>query len=159
MNGRTARNIIGLGAVAGMRGMSAPAFVAHVISRRDASPLPGTRLGLLGRPAVAALLKLFAAGELVGDKLPFIPSRLDPGPLAGRMASGAVTGATIARLGHRSAGAGALLGAASAVAGAFAAFHARRALGEKTGLPDPLVALGEDALVLAVGSRLVGDLE
>lgn len=157
MNRRTARNIIGLGAIAGMRSMSAPAFVANALGRRDA-PAGASGPGLLGRPAVGAVLKLFAAGELVGDKLPFVPSRLDPGPLAGRMASGAVVGATIARLGNSSAGAGALLGAASAVAGAFTAFHARRALGEKTGLPDPLVALGEDALVLAAGNWLAGDL-
>lgn len=158
MNTRTARNILGLGAIAGMRSMSAPAFVAHAIARHDA-PLPDSGLGLLGQPAVVALLKLFAAGELVGDKLPFIPGRIEPGPLAGRMASGAVVGATVARLGNSSAGAGALLGAASAVAGAFAAFHARRALGEKTGLPDPFVALGEDALVLAAGSWLAEKLQ
>ncbi|MFW5942521.1 MAG: DUF4126 family protein, partial [Chloroflexota bacterium] len=131
MNRRTARNIIGLGAIAGMRSMSAPALVAQALGRREA-PAAESGLGLLGQPAVAALLKLFAAGELVGDKLPFTPSRLDPGPLAGRMAAGAVAGATVARLGNGSAGAGALLGAVSAVAGAFAAFHARRALGEKT---------------------------
>ncbi|HSM55730.1 MAG TPA: DUF4126 family protein [Candidatus Sulfomarinibacteraceae bacterium] len=158
MNRKTAMNIIGLGIVAGMRTMSAPAFVARAISKQDLQPLQGSPLRWLGTPTAAALLKPMAAGELVGDKLPFVPNRTNPGSLAGRMASGALVGATIARLRNGSAGAGALLGAASAAAGAIAAFHTRRALGEKTGLPDALLALGEDALVLALGNSLTAEL-
>ncbi|OMH34390.1 hypothetical protein [Tersicoccus sp. Bi-70] len=65
---------------------------------------------LAGRPAVASgnasggrsigrvAATLAVAGEMVVDKLPATPSRLDPGPFVGRLVSGA-TGATI--LAHR----------------------------------------------------------
>lgn len=69
------------------------------------------RVRLAGAAVVAA--------ELVGDKLPSTPSRLESGPLLGRAGAGAVSGAFVAARGGHPARAlvGAVLGVTGAVAG------------------------------------------
>ena len=122
-----------LGAACGMRTFTGPAVLAW----RDAW-LPGR-----------ARLVAFAAagGEAVGDKLPIVPPRTSPGPLAGRVISGALCG-------RRLAGTpGLAAGALAAAAATFGLPRLRAAAVERSGLPDPVVALGEDAL--AVGSALL----
>lgn len=100
-----------------------------------------------------ATLIASGASEMIADKLPVTPSRLDPGPLAARALLGGVAGAAIASTRH---GAGAYLvgiatGALGAVAGSYAGYHARNGIEEQTGLPDLVVGLGEDALAFALG--------
>src|SRR4051812_16793135 len=56
---------------------------------------------------VAAALALL---ELIGDKLPGIPNRTDLGPVVGRVAAGALIGATVARAAGRDRLTGALVG-------------------------------------------------
>jgi len=92
-------------------------------------------------------------GELVGDKLPATPSRTSPPPLLGRAVSGAVVGAAIFVSEGRRATTGAALGSTAAIVAAFAGERLRALAVEKTGLPDPVVALAEDATVLLVGLR------
>ena len=118
-----------VGAASGMRTMSGPAALA-------------LRGRLPGGPAVAAL----AAGELVADKLPFVPPRTDPPALAARAASGAVSGSRLA------GGPGAALGALAAAGSSFATMRARSALVELTGLPDPVVAVAEDGVALGAAA-------
>ena len=57
----------------------------------------------------------------------------------------------------RRVAAGAVLGSTAAVAAAFAGERLRVLAGEKTGLPDPVVALAGDAIVLLGGLRLMND--
>jgi uncharacterized membrane protein len=85
-------------------------------------------------------LVMAAAGELVTDKLPITPSRLEPPALAGRAVSGAITGGVI---GGR---AGLPLGAAAAIAGSYAGARVR---GNRPGF---MTAVLEDAV--AVGLAL-----
>jgi uncharacterized membrane protein len=127
-----------IGAATGLRTMMAPAALSrarHV------------------HPAARALLLAAAAGELVADKLPGIPNRIEPGPLLGRITTGAIAGGVLARRNRRSAAAGALLGGAAAAAGAVAGYHARRALTQEAGLPDLPVALAEDMLAITAARR------
>jgi uncharacterized membrane protein len=81
---------------------------------------------------------------------------MEPGPLVGRVISGALAGAVLGSA-RGVAGARLLLpavaGAIGAYAGSWAGYTARRAAVERTGLPDPVVAAGED--LLAVGLALV----
>ncbi len=142
---------IGIGAVAGMRSASAPAFTSHYFANNsslflDASPLKG-----LGRTATANVLKFMAAGELIADKLPMVPSRTDPGPLGARAVSGGVCGAAVFLAEGKQAEVGAALGAASAVASSFLFMNLRRMIGKAAKLPDPVVALAEDGLALGLG--------
>lgn len=141
-----------LGVVSGMRSMTGLALVAHDLSR-DRRPKLG-RLNFMRSNVTATVLKVAAVGELVGDKLPNTPARTQAGPLVGRALSGALCGAALGRSQRESAVAGALVGAVGAVAGTFAFYALRRTLTE-AGLPDLVVALGEDALAFGGGRAVL----
>ena len=100
-------------------------------------------------------LLLLALGEFVGDKLPFTPSRLELGPLFGRMLFGGLAGAAIASEARRSPALGAVLGVGGAVLGAQAGYHARAALDEVTGIPDPVWGAAEDVAAVTLGMSVV----
>lgn len=139
----------GLGWAAGMRSMTAPAALAHVLAGRFVRPgRQPARLLASGR--VAGLLKLAAAGEYVGDKMPFAPDRTAPLPLGGRIGAGALVGAAVAVARRESPWGPAAVGAAAAVASSYAMMSARKALPEALGVPDLPVALAEDALALVL---------
>lgn len=106
-------------------------------------------LAPLSNRNVARLVALSAVGELVADKTSLVPSRTTPGPFAGRLAFGALAGCVIATAERRPALAGAAIGAVAAGLSTALATHLRQSL-VGMGLPDPLVALGEDLVVLAV---------
>ena len=143
---------LGLGAISGLRSLSGPAFVSRTASRGDLD-LDRTVFAFLGSPRISKALVLMELGELVGDKLPATPSRTSPPPLLGRAASGALVGAAVFVSEGRHATIGAALGSTAAIAGGFAGERLRALTVEKTGLPDLVVALGEDAIVLLVGLR------
>ncbi len=145
----------GLGALAGLRTFTPPAVLSHA-ARRNRISLRRSPVAFLGSKAATNSLTGLAVGELVGDKLPFMPSRLAAEGLVARMASGALCGtAVVASSGprkRRSLAAGAAVGAASAVAGAFAGYHLRRWLGRRLNVPDPAIAVVED--MVAIGGSL-----
>jgi uncharacterized membrane protein len=143
---------LGLGAISGLRSLSGPAFVSRAASRGDLD-LDRTVFAFLGSSRVSKTLVLMELGELVGDKLPVTPSRTSPLPLLGRAASGALVGAAIFVSESRRATIGAALGSTAAIAAGFAGERLRALKVEKTGLPDLVVALAEDAVVLLVGLR------
>ena len=150
------RKALALGAISGLRSMSGPAFVSRAASRGKLD-LDGTSLAFLGSPRLSRALLLMELGELLGDKLPVAPSRTALLPLLGRAASGALAGATVFVSEGRSATTGILLGSSAAVTAAFAGEWLRAFAVEKSGLPGPVVALAEDAIVLLVGSRALRD--
>jgi uncharacterized membrane protein len=125
---------LGLGFVSGLRAALAPALVAEIAP-----------------PKVKLVFRLLSVGELIADKLPKTPSRIDPGPLTGRIVSGAAVGYVLCRHAGKSVWLGALLGGAAAVAGSYGGYYGRKMLGEKLHLPDPIVALAEDALGVGLG--------
>lgn len=141
-----------MGAVAGLRSMTAPAVVAWG-ARLGRLQLQSTALAFLGSAVAAWLLAALALGELVADKLPTTPSRTRPGPFAGRILTGALSGAALSA-GHGGAlAAGAAAGAIGAVAGTLGGYAARTRLVPALGVPDYVVALAED--VVAVGGALL----
>ncbi|HEX8298976.1 MAG TPA: DUF4126 family protein [Rubricoccaceae bacterium] len=140
----------GLGVAAGMRSMTAPAALAHVLSHQTIGPFRQPAR-LLSSERVAGLAALAAAGEFVGDKLPFTPNRTEPLPLGGRIGSGALVGAAAAAARRESLVLGALVGAAAAAAASFAMVRIRTTLPKALGVPDFPVALAEDAAAVALG--------
>ena len=94
-----------------------------------------------------------AISELIVDKLPFTPSRLNAGPLASRIASGAICGLAVCGAVKRPLAAGALLGGLGAIAGALAGHHVRKSLSRE--MPDFAVGLVEDALAVGGGAVIV----
>ena len=96
--------------------------------------------------------KLFAAGEFIYDKVPTVPSRVAPASLVGRIAAGALVGATVGSRAGRNRAGSAILGGLVAFASAQATYRMRRALGRR--LPAMAAALVEDAIV--VGAAWTG---
>jgi len=146
---------VGLGAVAGLRSMAAPAALSRAAHHGDVDGLQETPLATLASSKVSTLLTLFEVGELIGDKLPMTPSRTSAPPLLGRAASGALVGAALFVSGGRRAAAGGVLGAVSAVAAAYAGEHLRAAGAQRLGIPDLPLALLEDTVVLVGARRLL----
>ena len=142
---------IGIGAVAGMRSASAPALTSHYFAEHPSPALASSLLKGLGRATTANVLKFMAAGELLGDKLPFVPPRTDPAPLGARAVSGGVCGAAVFLAQGKPPAVGAAFGAASAVASAFAFMNLRLWIGKAAKLPDPVVAAAEDGVMLGIG--------
>jgi uncharacterized membrane protein len=136
-----------LGFATGLRGAMPMALLLRA-AEADGSI---TRLpGWLRRAPGARTSLLLAAGELVADKLPMTPSRLQPGALFGRVMSGAAVGIAAASRAGGTPVLGGLLGAGGALAGAYAGYHARQALG-RAGVPDPVCGVVEDGVTIGLG--------
>jgi uncharacterized membrane protein len=142
-----------LGIVTGMRSQLGLAVLAwsEPASGRDTRALrllrstPGRQLAGAG-----------AAAELVMDKLPSTPSRLQPAALAARVLTGAGIGALAANSSHRrTVGVASLLGAAGAAAGTYAGAYYRRLLPARTHTPDLPWAVGEDAVAAGLAATAV----
>jgi uncharacterized membrane protein len=131
-----------LGAATGMR--STVALAALILRRSDG--LPAVLHGQAARSAAA----IADAGELVMDKLPNTPSRLDPPGLTGRVVSATLTAAVLARSGHRRPIPAMLIASACALAAAKVCHDARAALARR--VPDPVVAVAEDALAIGLAA-------
>lgn len=144
-----------VGAIAGMRTMSAPAVVNRII--RSELLKDGQRNFLSGRAAASTVTAL-AAAEAIADKLPFMPKRTQVPSLVARAVSGTLSGAAISSAKKRSVLAGALLGGFGAVAATFGIYHLRRNIHKQLHLPDPLIALVEDSLVAGCGALVLSRL-
>lgn len=139
---------VALGGVAGMRSFLAPALIA--LEREHRSDLRGPRRRKAA--AIARALQIAALGELLVDKMPWAPARVQPVSLAVRAASGALAGAALT---PRTRRVGALLGGLAAVAATWLVYRARRAATRSAGVPNVVAGLIEDAVAIGVGSRFV----
>jgi uncharacterized membrane protein len=147
---------LALGAIAGMRSMAAPAILSRAVVRGAIDGLEDTPFAALGSPRVSTALRLFEIGEMFVDKLPVVvPSRTSPPPLLGRAASGGLVGAALFASDGRRAATGTVLGAVSAMTSAYATERLRLQIAERLGMPDFVVALLEDAIVLFGAARLL----
>lgn len=147
----------GLGAVTGLRSMAGVAALSRDLSGRRWLGRHATRLeAWLADDTASATVTMLAAGELVADKLPGIPDRIEPAPLLGRGVIGAALGAIAAGPDDRLAGS--IIGGAAAITGAYLGWFLRREAGRSTFIPDPVIAIAEDALAVAAATRLVDEL-
>lgn len=143
----------GIGVVAGLRCMTAPAVVswAAYLGLLNLSSTPFYFFGLL--PAVI-FLTVSAILEIIFDKTPNIGNRTGLIGLSGRILTSSLCGAAI----YSPTGSpitGALVALAGGMAGAFGGFYARKAIVRNTSLPDFAVALIEDALAITLGVACV----
>lgn len=100
--------------------------------------------------ASAIAFTVLALGELVVDKLPQTPSRVGPFPLTARLVLGAFCGAVAADSLNGPGLEGVILGLIGAAIGAIVGFMLRREITAKTGWPDWIIALAEDAIAIAM---------
>jgi len=139
----------GIGVVAGLRSLLAPAAVAWAV-RLGWLHLHGTPLGFTESTIALVIFSLFAGGELVADLLPQTPKRTDLVPLLARILSGGFCGACLCASANKSLAIGAALGAAGGVIGAFAGYEIRRRLVATLNIRDLFVALAEDLVALGL---------
>jgi uncharacterized membrane protein len=132
-----------LGAATGMR--STVALAALVLRRSDGLP------AVLRHPAARRIAAIADGAELVADKLPGTPSRLDPPGLTGRLISASLAAAVLARSENRGPIPAVLTASTAALAAARICHDARAALARR--VPDPVVAMAEDALAIGLAAQ------
>ncbi len=149
----------GLGAVTGIRSMMGLAFFSdHAKDEKkswqgkDSNPA----LDLLKNPQVANLVKMMAAGEVVMDKLPLIPARTSAAPLIGRVVMGGLVGAAISKNKWIQ---GAAAGAVGALVATYAITYLRKTLHEDRHIPNVVLGIAEDALVVNAANAIVAHYE
>jgi uncharacterized membrane protein len=143
-----------IGIVAGSRALTAPALVAWA-AHLNWIILRNSSLSIMGSTASVAVFTALAVGELIGDLLPFAPSRLEAPGLVARFILGGLSGAAVAAAGTQSMTLGAILGAAGGIAGAFAGYKARTGSVRALKVPDFVIALLEDAVAIGAGLFIV----
>jgi uncharacterized membrane protein len=132
--------------------MAGPAIIVTAV-RASRLKVRRTPLAWLGSSKAIPIASALAIGEMIADKLPFVPDRVKPGPLAGRALAGAFCGYVVfcARGGKRQAIRGALVGGAAALAAAWAGYQYRR----NSPLPAIASALIEDAVAAGTGAVVI----
>src|SRR5262245_53860369 len=144
----------GIGFVAGLRSLTAPALVSWA-AHLGGLDLRGTPLAFMGSTAAVAIFSLLALAEYVGDLLPKTPSRTTPGPLVVRIITGGLSGAALCAAAGQSLVAGAALGAGGGVAGAFAGYQARTRLVSGLKVKDAFIAIPEDLVAIGLAFLLL----
>jgi uncharacterized membrane protein len=144
----------GIGVVAGLRSLTAPAAVSWAAYLGWLN-LQGSPLAFMGSIVTVVVSSLLALGELGADLSPRIPRRTAPGPLAGRLLMGGLCGACLSAAAAQSLSIGALVGAAGGFIGAFAGYELRRRLVAGWNIRDVFVALTEDAIAIGLAFFLV----
>jgi uncharacterized membrane protein len=145
---------LGIGIVAGLRAMTAPAVVswgAHLGWLK----LHGSPLAFMGSAVAVAIFSLAAIGEYINDLLPRTSSRTAPGPLVARIVTGGLCGACLWGTAGQSLLFGAVLGAVGAVIGAFGGYQVRMGLVKGLNVKDVFVAIPEDLVAIGLAYVLV----
>lgn len=145
---------LGIGVVAGLRSLTAPAVVAWA-AHVGWINLHGSPLAFMGSVWAVAIFTVLAVIELVADQLPSTPSRTDPVGLSARVVTGALSGACLAIAGGGMLWVAALAGALGGIAGAFGGYQARVGLVRTLHVPDFAIAIPEDLVAIGLGVFLV----
>jgi uncharacterized membrane protein len=143
---------LGIGIVAGLRSLTAPAVVAWG-AHLNWLNLHGSPLAFMGSTPAVAIFSVLAIGELIADKLPMIPKRTAPAPLIARVITGGLCGACFYAAAGGSLIAGALLGGTGGFVGAFLGYGIRRRL--DLHIKDLVVAICEDVVAIGLALFLV----
>lgn len=145
----------GIGIVAGMRSMTAPALVAWA-AHLGWLHLQDSPLAFMASKWAVAIFTIFAIGELVADQLPKTPPRTSPVGLIARIITGALSGACVGlSSGLAALWIGGTVGAIGAVLGTFGGYYARTGLVRSLHVPDFAIAIPEDVIAIALGLFLV----
>jgi uncharacterized membrane protein len=140
-----------IGGVSGLRSLTGIAVVT--IAAQRGWPhlgwlhLGSTGLNFLTKPLAMFVFVVLAIGELIADKLPFIPSRIQAGPLAVRFLVGGLCGSTLAVAAGMPWVFPAAVAGVTAIAGAYAGYWLRRSITSR-GVKDLPIALLEDATAI-----------
>ncbi len=145
---------LGIGFVAGLRSMTAPAAVSWAAGQGRLH-LANSPLSLLDTARATRTTRRLALGEIVTDKTPLLPSRLKPASLAWRLFSGGVCGAAFYVSDGDDPRTGAALGATGALVGSLLGFAWRTRGRQRLHAPDFPLALLEDMVAVGTAVALV----
>lgn len=144
----------GIGIVAGLRAMTAPAAVSLAAHLRWL-PLVGSPLAFMGTPIALGIFALAAIGEYVNDKLPATGSRTAPPSLIARIVMGGFSGACVCVSAGQPLVLGVLLGGIGAVIGTFGGYQVRTRLVRSLNVKDIMIAIPEDLIAIALAVFLL----
>ncbi len=144
----------GIGIVAGLRALTAPAVVSWAAMMGWLN-LQGTPLAFMGSKVAVAIFSLAALGEFVNDLLPKTPKRTAPAPLIARIVMGGFSGACVCAAAGQSLIIGALAGGVGGVLGAFGGYQARARLVRGLKVKDAFIAIPEDLVAIGLALFLV----
>lgn len=150
--GQLVLRTLGLGAVAGIRSMSAPAQLSRAASGGRIDGIEKTLFASLASTRVSRLLTVLAVGEMIADKYSGAPDRVSTPGLFGRAASGALVGAALFASSGRQGKSGAALGLISTVAASYPSYYLRVGLLERSNLPNWALGLLEDVFAEGLGA-------
>jgi uncharacterized membrane protein len=145
---------IGIGIVAGLRSLLAPAVVAWA-AHYDWLNLHDSPLAFMGSRTAVVIFSILAIGELVADKLPMTPKRTAFAPLLARVVLGGLCGASLCAAAGKSLVIGALLGGMGGVIGAFLGYEIRLRLVNNLHIKDVFVAICEDLVAIVLAYFLI----
>jgi uncharacterized membrane protein len=144
----------GIGLVAGLRSLTAPAVTAWAAHLHWLS-LSSSHLAFMGSAWAVGIFSLGALVEFVLDQLPSTPARTTAVPLSARIIMGSLTGACLGVAGGLPVWMAAVIGAIGSLAGAFGGYHARVGLVRALHAPDFAIAIPEDLVAIGLGLLLV----
>lgn len=143
---------LGIGFLAGLRAMTAPAAIAWA-AWLGWLPLTGTAVAFMGSIWAVGIFSLLALLELIRDQRPGTPSRKEPVAFATRLVMGALCGAAIGAVANVLL-AGLACGVVGAVLGTYLGAAGRGALARAFGRDLP-AALIEDLIAIGGAFLLV----
>jgi uncharacterized membrane protein len=120
-------------------------------ARRNGLDLESTPFSAFKGPGIGRTAAALVVGEMVADKMPFVPNRTDSSALLARAVSGGAAGAAVFKARRQSMLLGAVIGAAAAVGTAYATFYLRKQAARCFQVSDRVVALAEDGIALTAG--------
>jgi uncharacterized membrane protein len=144
----------GIGFVAGLRSLTAPAAVswAACLGWLD---LHGSPLAFMGSTVAVAIFSVLALGEYVADKLPRTPRRTKPGSLVGRVLMGCLAAACLSVSAKQPWLVASVLGGLGAVSGTFIGYGVRRGIVTNLGVRDPIIGILEDLVAIGLAYLIV----
>lgn len=145
---------LGIGFVAGLRSLTAPAVVAWA-AHIGWINLHGSPLSFMESIWAVGVFTVLALVEFVADQLPNTPSRTAPVGLFARILTGGLCGVCVAIAGGASPWLGVVAGALGGIAGAFGGYQARVGLVRVLRVPDFAIAVPEDLVAIGLGLFLV----
>jgi uncharacterized membrane protein len=142
--------VLGIGVVAGLRSLTAPAVVAWA-GQLGWVNLQGSPLAFMGSKWTVGIFTVLALVEFVADQLPSTPARTAPVGLTARIVTGALSGACLAVAGAAALWLGAVVGVIGALIGTFGGYQARVGLVRGLRVPDVAIAIPEDVVAIGLG--------
>ena len=141
---------LALGVVTGMRSMLAPTITSRALAEYPGIEDADEPARTLAAPRTRYLLMPLAAGELLGDKMPFAPDRTIAASMVVRAVSGGTTGAALASARRQPILLPVLVGATAACISSKAGINLRIRYGSSDAITNASLGFAEDCLALAI---------